>query len=124
MGRIAADATVFHAIADPTRRSILESLAGGQERPALSLLAGARVTQSSLSQHLAVLRRAGLVAMRKAGRSRLYRISPEPLAEVADWVAIFDRFWGERLDRLGKHLDTHRDAPVAPPTGRARRARK
>lgn len=107
MARAAADATVFHAIADPTRRAILELLIE-QERPVRELLARICATQSALSQHLRVLKNAGLVVDRAQGRLRIYTIRPEPLVEVVDWVAHFDRFWETRLDKLGDYLErTH-----------------
>lgn len=104
MSRITADASVFHAIADPTRRAILQLLIEG-ERAVSVLLDSVRTSQSALSQHLAVLRRARLVRCRKEGRQRLYRVEPAPLREVVDWVGHFDRFWTTRLDRLGRYLD-------------------
>jgi len=118
MARATADATVFHAIADPTRRAILELLIE-QERPVRELLARIQATQSALSQHLSVLKRAGLVVDRAEGRLRIYTISPEPLVEVVDWVAHFDRFWEHRLDRLGDYLQkTHGAAKAVPPTNK------
>ncbi len=104
MHRAAADSSVFHAIADPTRRAVLELLRDGEL--AVSALQGSiRTSQSALSQHLAVLRRAGLVRHRKLGRLRLYRVEPAPLREVADWIALYDRFWTQKLDHLGRYLE-------------------
>jgi DNA-binding transcriptional ArsR family regulator len=117
MGRAAADASVFHAIADPTRRAVLEMLREG-DRTVTALLDGLkRVTQSALSQHLAVLRQVGLVLARKEGRTRVYSIRAEPLQQVNDWVAEFDRFWSGKLDELGRYLDrkhppTRKDSPA------------
>lgn len=112
---------MFHAISDPTRRAILELLREG-ERSVSALLEGFRISQPALSQHLAVLRRAGLVSNRRDGRRRLYSLRPEPLAEVMDWVAVFEPFWAERLDNLGRYLerrrtgaDTDRRGPGATP---------
>lgn len=70
-----------------------------------SLLAAFDFTQSALSQHLAVLRGAGLVEARKQGRQRFYRLATRPLREVADWVCAFEPFWDERLERLGRYLE-------------------
>ncbi len=109
MSRVAADASVFHAIADPTRRAILDLLREGERTVSemmSALLRGARrVTQSAFSQHLAVLRRAGLVASEKKGRHRVYSFRADPLTEVADWIVAYDRFWTDKLDNLGRHLD-------------------
>jgi DNA-binding transcriptional ArsR family regulator len=105
MSRAAADASVFHAIADPTRRAVLEMLREG-DRTVTALLDGLkRVTQSALSQHLAVLRQVGLVVARKDGRKRVYSIRAQPLQQVNDWVGEFDKFWTHKLDELGRYLD-------------------
>jgi DNA-binding transcriptional ArsR family regulator len=104
MSRRAADTSVFHAIADPTRRRILALLRDG-ERPVAELQRPLRVSQSALSQHLAVLRRAQLVHPRRDGRRRYYRLRPGPLSEVATWMAYFDRFWDARLARLEAYLE-------------------
>lgn len=116
MARATADASVFHAIADPTRRRILELLRDG-EWSAGDLYARmaepkrrARLSQPAFSQHLGVLRRAGLVEQRKSGRHRLYAVRAEPLHEVSLWIAHFDRFWSEKLDKLGQYLDRQRDS--------------
>ena len=100
----AARNATFHAIADPTRRHILMMLRDG-EQPATELARPFRATQSAISQHLAVLRRAGLVANRRQGRNRYYRVRAEALREVADWVAAFDQFWDERFSALGAYLE-------------------
>ncbi len=114
MSRVAADATVFHAIADPTRRAILELLRDG-EQSVKALKARVRMTASALSQHLGVLRRAGLVADRREGRLRVYAVRPEPLYEVAEWIAFFDRFWDDRLTGLHEHLDRTHGRTTKPP---------
>jgi DNA-binding transcriptional ArsR family regulator len=77
---------VFHAIADPTRRELLDRLAGG-EQPVRRLAARIDMTLSAVSQHLRLLREAGLVVDRREGRERLYRLNPAPLHEVAGWVS-------------------------------------
>lgn len=109
MARVAASSNVFAAVADPTRRAILELLRDG-ELTVSALLEGVRAramkaTQSAFSQHLAVLRNAGLVRDRKVGRQRLYRVEAKPLEEVSAWIRYFDRFWEEKLDNLGRYLE-------------------
>jgi DNA-binding transcriptional ArsR family regulator len=94
----------FRAIADPTRRAILDELAGG-ERTVGELVGMFDVTQSAVSQHLKVLRDAGLVKPRQIGRQRAYRIEAGPLQAVHDWCAHYERFWRDGLDRLGALLD-------------------
>ena len=103
MARQRADADVFHAIADPTRRRMLKMLRDA-EIPATQLARSFRISQPSVSQHLRVLRGAGLVRARRIGRTRVYRIRPRRLRTVVDWVAYFDKFWDEKLDALGKYL--------------------
>ncbi len=76
---------VYRAIADPTRRAILDRLSDG-EQSVSQLARPFAITQPALSQHLRVLREAGLVSQRAVGRHRLYRLSPGPLKEVAHWV--------------------------------------
>jgi len=79
---------IFRAVADPTRRSILERL-HQREHTVLELCEPFRITQPSLSKHLAVLRRSGLIAARRSGRHRYYRLDPEPLQQIAAWAAQF-----------------------------------
>jgi len=62
------------------------------------------MTQPAISQHLRVLREAGLVRERREGRSRLYRLHPEPLREAYEWLAQYERFWRQKLADLGEHL--------------------
>ena len=104
MHRLAAHADVFTAIADPTRRALLHRLAGG-ERTAGELAEPFDVSMSAVSQHLAILRDAGLVRVRSEGRQRLYVLRPAPLRQVAKWIAHYEKFWNERLDALGEYLD-------------------
>ncbi len=79
---------------DPTRRHVLELLRGG-EHSVRELTENTSVTQPAVSQHLRVLREAGLVAVRPDGTRRLYRIEPNGFAEVRAWV---DSFWDQTLD--------------------------
>jgi DNA-binding transcriptional ArsR family regulator len=104
MSRAAAAADVFHAIADPTRRGLLDGLVAG-EAAVGQLAASFDMSLPAISQHLRVLREAGLVTERRVGRERRYRVQPEPLREVVDWVQHFERFWNEKLDALGRHLE-------------------
>ncbi len=79
---------IFRALADPTRRRILE-LVRDRERPVNDLLETFRVTQSAISQHLRVLREAGLVRLRRAGRQHLYRAEAAPMRRLAEWAGRF-----------------------------------
>ncbi|OLF16371.1 ArsR/SmtB family transcription factor [Actinophytocola xanthii] len=107
MPRPAAAEDVFRAVADPTRRAALETL-GRREVPVTELAEELGVGLPMLSRHLAVLRAAGLVAERRDGRRRWYRIQPEPLRELYDWAAIFSDFWPEKIDNLRSYLDRAR----------------
>jgi DNA-binding transcriptional ArsR family regulator len=98
------DNDVFHAIAHPARRSILVTLRDG-ERTAGELAEPFAMTFAAVSQHLKVLEEADLVAVRKDGRRRLYRLHPRPLREVVTWADEFSAYFEERLDALGEYLD-------------------
>ncbi len=104
MSRLSASTDIFQAIADPTRRALLDQLRNG-EQPVKQLAEPFNMTLPAISQHLQILCEAGLVQVRKAGRQRLYRLNPEPLKEVSDWVNHYDQFWQEKLDALGNYLE-------------------
>ncbi|MBR8838019.1 MAG: winged helix-turn-helix transcriptional regulator [Stigonema ocellatum SAG 48.90 = DSM 106950] len=104
MSRPAASADVFVAIADPTRRALLDHLRIG-EQPVKQLAEPFAMSLPAISQHLQVLCEAGLVQMRKSGRQRLYRLNPEPLKEISDWIAHYEEFWQEKLALLGNYLE-------------------
>lgn len=91
---------LFRTLADPTRRAVFERLAGEGELSVGDLVAGAGVSQPAVSQHLAVLRQAGLVSERRDGRYVRYVARPEGLKPLSDWMAFYARFWGQRFDRL------------------------
>ena len=96
---------VFHAIADPTRRALL-NLVAEHERPVNMLAQAFSMSRSAISQHLRILKQAGLVVERKVGREHLYSLRAEPLHEVSDWVQHYEQFWRNRLELLAEHLDT------------------
>jgi DNA-binding transcriptional ArsR family regulator len=91
------------AIADPTRRRIVELLAQG-DRTAGELVAEFDMSAPAISQHLKVLREAGLVTVRAEGQSRVQMLNPEGLREVEDWLAKTRAFWSRRLDALEREL--------------------
>lgn len=99
----ASQDAAFRAVADATRRDLLVLLASG-ERSVNQLAAEFSVSRPAISKHLAVLRRSGLVRERRAGRERLYSLDSEPLQRMASWLGEVDRFWQDRLARLGRHL--------------------
>ena len=104
MSRQDAATDVFTAIADPTRRTILQTLGGG-EQPVSALAAQFEVSLSAISQHIRILREAGLVTARKSGRERLYHLNPVALKPVAEWIAFYEPFWSDKLDALETYLD-------------------
>jgi DNA-binding transcriptional ArsR family regulator len=101
---LAVDANVFHAVSDPTRREMLQLLLDG-ERTAAELAQPFDMTQPAISQHLRVLREAGLVDVRKEGRFRVYTLNPVPLKEVFDWAEYFQGFWRRKLAAFGRELE-------------------
>ena len=95
---------VFRAIADPTRRALLDRLRA-KELSVAELAAPFRMTQPAISQHLRVLREADLVRPQRVGRQQVYRLNAKPLRQVRDWAAHYERFWEHKLGALGKYLD-------------------
>jgi DNA-binding transcriptional ArsR family regulator len=104
MGHVRSDQDVFRAIADPTRRRMLDLLRDS-ERSVSELAEPFHMSQPAISQHLRVLELAGLVRARRVGRTRLYRLEPEPLEEVADWALHYARMWPGRMRALRAYLD-------------------
>jgi DNA-binding transcriptional ArsR family regulator len=96
--------SAFAVLADPTRRTILDLLRDG-ERPVGDLVGHLAISQPGVSKQLRVLRDAGLVDVRPDGQRRLYRIRPEPLAEIDAWLTPYRQAWADRLDALEAHLD-------------------
>jgi DNA-binding transcriptional ArsR family regulator len=93
-------ADLFRTLADPTRRSVFERLAGEGELSVGELVTGAGVSQPAVSQHLAVLKASGLVSERREGRFIRYAARPEGLKPLVDWMGFYGRFWAERLNQL------------------------
>ncbi len=104
MSRVASGSDVFHAVADPNRRHILDVLRGG-ERSVGGLVEATGLSYSSVSQHLQVLLDADTVARRPDGRHRIYRLEASPLRAVRDWTSEYEQFWQERLGRLRRRLE-------------------
>jgi DNA-binding transcriptional ArsR family regulator len=98
---------VFHAIADPNRRRLLDLLAAG-DSPAQDLAASFEISFPAVSQHLKVLLDVGLVTRRAHGRHRIYRLAPAKLRAVDEWTAVYRRFWESRLKRLSQYLDSQK----------------
>jgi DNA-binding transcriptional ArsR family regulator len=92
--------TVMRALADPTRRAVFERIVSADEINVAELTRASGVTQGAVSQHLASLKRAGLVTERPQGRNVFYRARPEGLAPLFDWLSHYDAFWRDRFDHL------------------------
>jgi DNA-binding transcriptional ArsR family regulator len=95
----------FEVLAEPSRRRILDLLRAA-ERPVGELVRELGASQPAVSKHLRVLREAGLVEVRGDAQRRLYRIRPEPLRDIDEWLMPYRRLWSSRLDQLERHLDT------------------
>ncbi len=95
---------VFHALADPTRREILDLLRS-TERSAGEVAARFPVSRPAVSRHLRVLRQARLVIQRKDARSRVYRLDPEGLREVDKWLDNYRVFWAARMHQLKRYVE-------------------
>lgn len=91
---------VFSAVADPTRRELVDLLAGGGELPLHELTARLPMGRTAVSKHLALLKESGLVVDRRRGRETCYQLNAAPLREVQDWVSCYERLWTDRLGRL------------------------
>src|SRR5882757_278079 len=100
MARAATTSDVFNAIAEPRRREIVELLALVAERDVTEMVRKLGLPQPAVSKHLGVLRKVGLVAVHKAGQRRLYRLNPQELNPVHDWIQSFERFWTDHLDSI------------------------
>lgn len=108
---------VFEIIAEPNRRAIL-SLLVSSEQSVGEIERQLGIPQPTVSKHLRVLREAGFVEATVDAQRRLYRLKPEPLQAVDDWLAPFRQFWSAHVDALERHLD-HMDQ--ATPTKRKRK---
>lgn len=101
---------VFQALADPTRRAVLQRLGGGPA-PMSELAQPFKMALPSFSQHLRVLENCGLVRSRKSGRVRTYELSPEPLQAAEHWISGQRAIWERRLDQLDTLLMTLKEPP-------------
>ena len=98
--------TTFHALADPTRRGMLASLALG-EKSIGELGEPFAMTFAGASKHVKVLENAGLIERRKAGRQQICTLKAEPLGEAEAWLKQWEKFWSARLDRLQALVEAH-----------------
>jgi len=101
---VVSEDKIFQALADPSRRAILESLTRG-EAAVKELTARFDISQPAVSQHLAALKDAGLVNGRREGRCVYYRVAPRGMKPLIDWIAHYRAFWMEHVDRLEQLLE-------------------
>jgi DNA-binding transcriptional ArsR family regulator len=92
--------TVFAALANPTRRELLRLLRDKGQQPVQQLANHFAMQRPSISEHLKVLRDAGLVSEHKQGRQRYYCLEGALLREVQEWLAPYERFWKDRIANL------------------------
>jgi len=104
MPRAATTTDVFNAIAEPRRRAIIDVLGDGRAHAVGEVVKTLRIPQPAVSKHLGVLRKVGIVSIKKHGQHRLYRLNAEELKPVHDWVEDYRRFWEQSFDRLDDHL--------------------
>lgn len=104
MSRPSAATDAFNAIADPTRRAILDRLRKGKA-PVNELVLGFRVSRPAISRHLRILRNARLVREKKEGRQRIYQLQPARIQEIANWAEEYRSFWQHNITSLKRHLE-------------------
>ena len=100
----------FLALAEPTRRNIMEMLAASGNLSASDIYRKFKSTPPAISQHLKVLREANLVRVEKRAQKRIYYVNPEPMKELEKWIQIFTKEWQDRHDRLETLLKTQMEA--------------
>ena len=103
MPRTANTYDTFTAIAEPKRRELIEKLAG-EELSVSRLVELTHWNQPMVSKHLSVLKEAGLVSLRKAGKQRLYRVNADELRPIQIWVRQFEKYWNKQFDQLDEYL--------------------
>ena len=101
----AEPATLFAALGEPTRISLLERLGDGQPRSIASLARDMPISRQALTKHLRVLETAGLASVGRDGRQTLYRIDPAGLLAAEAWIGTVSRQWDMAIDRLKRHVE-------------------
>ncbi len=94
---------VFHALSDPTRRSILRDIAQG-EKTVGEIARPHRSSLAAISKHIHVLEGSGLVARRKQGSFQFVRINPQPMKQAQQWLSYYEKFWNEHLDQFEQYF--------------------
>jgi DNA-binding transcriptional ArsR family regulator len=105
VARAATTADVFNAIAEPRRRELIAVLADGGEYAVNQVVMRLRMSQPTVSKHLGVLRKVGVVSVIKRGQHRMYRLNAAELKPVHDWVKTFERYWTHQLGQIKERAE-------------------
>jgi DNA-binding transcriptional ArsR family regulator len=105
MARAATTTDVFNAIAEPRRRDVIAVLADGKEYAVNDVVVRLRMSQPTVSKHLGVLRKVGVVSVIKRGQHRMYRLNAAELKPVHDWVKTFERYWTQQLGQIKERAE-------------------
>jgi DNA-binding transcriptional ArsR family regulator len=103
--------SVFVALADPTRRRVVETLARGGTVTASSLAAELPITRQAVAKHLSALRGADLVTATRVGREMQYKLRPQPLDDAAQWIQMVSAEWDQRLGALRRSVEKRTGRP-------------
>ncbi|MGH2638094.1 MAG: ArsR/SmtB family transcription factor [Rhabdochlamydiaceae bacterium] len=99
---------LFYALADPTRRIIVELLATNGQMSATDIYENFTVSHPTVSQHLKVLREAELVRLEKRAQQRIYSLNPDAVRELGEWVRQIEELWDDNFDRLDELLEVEK----------------
>jgi len=113
MARAATTTDAFNAIAEPRRREIIDLLVDGEEHAVGDVVVKLGMSQPSVSKHLGVLLKVGVVTVSKRGQLRMYRLNAKELKPVHDWVKTYERFWTHQLDRIKERAEQKMMARIA-----------
>jgi DNA-binding transcriptional ArsR family regulator len=105
MARAATTADVFNAIAEPRRREVIAVLSDGRQYAVNEVVMRLRMPQPTVSKHLRVLRKVGVVSMVKRGQHRMYQLNAAELKPVHDWVKTFERYWTHQLGQIKERAE-------------------
>jgi DNA-binding transcriptional ArsR family regulator len=106
--RSITDQQLFSALADPTRRSIIELIAANGQMSATKIYDNFSISQPAISQHLKVLRQAELVRIEKNAQKRIYSLNPRSMHQIEDWIKRTTKHWDQRFEELDKVLDAEK----------------
>ena len=120
MPRAATTTDVFNAIAEPRRRQIIDVLVDGRAHAVGEVIERLRIPQPTVSKHLGVLRKVGIVSVSKHGQRRLYRLNAKELKPVHDWVKTYEHFWGHQVVRIKERTERKMRARLSNESERAK----